>query len=234
MSEKVENAKQVRLDSTVTATDILPHADNSLLWDCVRIMVRHIGKGFELSLVPLTLDWVNHSRAAKKRAFEIRYVRGEKKHKRLMEAMPARTTLNRLKRGVLKIWRFTRSGEWPLYRWSKATGFTTNSETFVQALKPAFLLLNVLMGRNGVTGRGWSIMNSASGFLYMLSRLRLSHFHLWQPSNLLPTNIRPSISSSIVETHSAFCGNSFPSETALPWRPTSLEESLSTYAHGLY
>ena len=79
----MENAKQVRLDSTVTATDIHPPTDNSLLWDCVRIMLRHIGKGFELSLVPLTLDWVNHSRAAKKRAFEIRYVRGDKKRKRL-------------------------------------------------------------------------------------------------------------------------------------------------------
>ena len=83
MGEKMENAKQVRLDSTVTATDIHPPTDNSLLWDCVRMMVRQIEKGFELSLVPLTLDWVNHSRAAKKRAHEIRYVKGDKKRRQL-------------------------------------------------------------------------------------------------------------------------------------------------------
>lgn len=83
VSEKMENGKQVRLDSTVTATDIHPPTDNSLLWDCVRIMVRQITEGFGVSLTPLPLDWTNHSRAAKKRAFEIRYVRGDKKRKQL-------------------------------------------------------------------------------------------------------------------------------------------------------
>lgn len=87
MGEKMENAKQVRLDSTVTATDIHPPTDNSLLWDCVRIMVRQIKEGIELSLVPLTFEWVNHSRAAKKRAFEIRYVRGEKKRRKLYKKL---------------------------------------------------------------------------------------------------------------------------------------------------
>src|SRR6202142_2219005 len=41
--EKVEVGKVARLDSTVTAALLHEPSDSSLLWDAVRVMVRHIG-----------------------------------------------------------------------------------------------------------------------------------------------------------------------------------------------
>jgi IS5 family transposase len=71
--EKVENGKVVRVDSTVTAALLHPPSDSSLLWDGVRVMVRLLGQADALGS---TVRWRNRRRAAKKRAYAIRFLRG--------------------------------------------------------------------------------------------------------------------------------------------------------------
>jgi IS5 family transposase len=39
-NEQVERGEKVRIDSTVTETDIHAPSDSTLLWDSVRVMVR--------------------------------------------------------------------------------------------------------------------------------------------------------------------------------------------------
>jgi transposase, IS5 family len=73
--EKVESGEVIRLDSTVT--DALMHApsDSSLLWDGVRVMARMLKSAEGLVCGP-KIVWRNRGRAAKRRAFAIRYTRG--------------------------------------------------------------------------------------------------------------------------------------------------------------
>jgi IS5 family transposase len=71
--ERVESGKVVRVDSTATAALIHPPSDSSLLWDAVRVITRLLERADALgSIVP----WHDHRRAAKKRAFAIRFTRG--------------------------------------------------------------------------------------------------------------------------------------------------------------
>lgn len=74
--EKVENGKVVRVDSTVTAALIHPPSDSSLLWDAVRVMVRLLEQADALGS---TVPWRDRRRAAKKRAYAIRFTRGRPK-----------------------------------------------------------------------------------------------------------------------------------------------------------
>ena len=71
---RIEPAKVVRLDSTVTAALMHDPSDSSLLWDAVRVMTRLLNEADALS--GGTVVWRNHRRAAKKRARAIQFTRG--------------------------------------------------------------------------------------------------------------------------------------------------------------
>jgi IS5 family transposase len=76
--EKVELGEKVRIDSTVTETDIHAPTDSSLLWDGVRVMVRLLKSAQSMPGLP-TIEFRNHQRRAKKRARAIIYTRGKDK-----------------------------------------------------------------------------------------------------------------------------------------------------------
>jgi len=80
--DKVENGRMLRIDSTVTETDIHAPTDSSLLWDGVRTLVRLLKQAQELPGAP-ELKWRNHQRLAKKRMRAIIYTRGKDKKARL-------------------------------------------------------------------------------------------------------------------------------------------------------
>jgi IS5 family transposase len=71
--ERLESGKVVRVDSTVTAALLHEPSDSSLLWDCVRVMVRLLQRADALACAGA---WRDHHRAAKGRARAIQYVRG--------------------------------------------------------------------------------------------------------------------------------------------------------------
>jgi len=76
--EKVELGKKIRIDSTVTETDIHAPTDSTLLWDCVRVMVRLLEAAQSLPGAP-RIEFRNHRRRAKQRARAIIYTRGKDK-----------------------------------------------------------------------------------------------------------------------------------------------------------
>ena len=76
--ERVELGKKVRIDSTVTETDIHAPTDSSLLWDGVRVMVRLLAAAQSMPGTP-EIEYRNHQRRAKKRARAIIYTRGKDK-----------------------------------------------------------------------------------------------------------------------------------------------------------
>ena len=82
--EKIEQANTIRIDSTVTETTIHPPTDSSLLWDCMRVMVRLLEQAGELPGAP-QLHYRNHLRVAKKRARAIVYMRGQDKKAQLYQ-----------------------------------------------------------------------------------------------------------------------------------------------------
>lgn len=97
--ERLESGKVVRVDSTVTAALIHEPSDSSLLWDCVRVMVRLLQQADALGSTSL---WHDHCRAAKKRARAIEYTRGRPnrvKHYRDLLKI-TRTTLSYLKKAA--------------------------------------------------------------------------------------------------------------------------------------
>jgi IS5 family transposase len=73
---RVESGKVVRVDSTVTAALMHEPSDSSLLWDCVRVMVRLLDAADALGGA---VAWHDHRRAAKKRTQAIQYARGRAK-----------------------------------------------------------------------------------------------------------------------------------------------------------
>jgi IS5 family transposase len=75
----MERGRKVRVDCTVTETDIHPPSDSSLLWDCVRVLVRLMRRGRELVDVPFT----DHSRRAKRRWVGIQNARSRRERVRL-------------------------------------------------------------------------------------------------------------------------------------------------------
>lgn len=72
---KIERGEKIRIDSTVTESDIHEPTDSSLLWDSVRVMVRLLEAAREFAGKP-KFDYHNHSRVAKKRAHKIFHTRG--------------------------------------------------------------------------------------------------------------------------------------------------------------
>lgn len=78
--EKIELAKTIRIDSTVCDSDVHEPTDSSLLWDCVRVMVRLILEAVKLPGVT-GFNFRNHTRVAKKRAHQILNTKGMEKDK---------------------------------------------------------------------------------------------------------------------------------------------------------
>jgi IS5 family transposase len=76
--EKVETGKKLRIDSTVTETDIHAPSDSTLLWDSVRVMVRLLEAAQSMQGTP-AIGFRNHRRRAKRRARSILYTRGQDK-----------------------------------------------------------------------------------------------------------------------------------------------------------
>jgi IS5 family transposase len=78
MREKVEQGRKVRIDSTVTETNIHEPSDSTLLWDAVRVLTRLLeqaaaGAGFTV--------WTDHTKRAKRRMLGIQ--RAASKEKRV-------------------------------------------------------------------------------------------------------------------------------------------------------
>lgn len=100
--ERLESGKVVRVDSTVTAALIHEPSDSSLLWDCVRVMVRLLQQADSLGS---TIPWHDHCRAAKKRARVIEYTRGRPKRLQHYRALLriARNTLDYLQQAAAQL-----------------------------------------------------------------------------------------------------------------------------------
>lgn len=78
--QKIEKGRTVRIDSTVTETNIHAPTDSSLLWDCVRTTVRLLSQ-LKKAESPEKLYYCDHSRSAKRLAYQIQYARGTKNKK---------------------------------------------------------------------------------------------------------------------------------------------------------
>ncbi|AGA09869.1 ISNCY-like element ISRm17 family transposase [Sinorhizobium meliloti] len=100
--ERLESGRVVRVDSTVTAALIHEPSDSSLLWDCVRVMVRLLQQA---DSVGSTIPWHDHCRAAKKRARVIEYTRGRPKRVQHYRALLriARNTLDYLQQAAAQL-----------------------------------------------------------------------------------------------------------------------------------
>lgn len=70
----IEKARKVRVDCTVTETNIHQPSDSEQLWDCVRVLARGLRRGGELT----EIDFVDHTRRAKRRRLGIRTAKNKK------------------------------------------------------------------------------------------------------------------------------------------------------------
>ena len=66
----IEKGRMVRIDSTVTETNIHPPSDSQLLWVCVRVSVRLL-KGFQACFAPGGFHFCDCSRSTKRKAYQI-------------------------------------------------------------------------------------------------------------------------------------------------------------------
>jgi transposase, IS5 family len=76
IEKKIEDGKSVRHDTTVAQTDIARPCDSRLLNDCVRVLSRHLERLREVA-PELSFAYHNHTRAAKKRAYQIAVGKGK-------------------------------------------------------------------------------------------------------------------------------------------------------------
>ena len=67
----VEPGRKVRVDTTVTKTNIHPPTDSSLLWDCIRVLTRLLGRAATV----VSVRCQDHRRRAKRRWSDIMYTR---------------------------------------------------------------------------------------------------------------------------------------------------------------
>ena len=81
--ERFEKGDMLRIDSTVTDTDIHAPTDSSLLWDCVRTLIRLLEKAEKLTVKKIR--WVKHKLGAKRKWHQIFNTRGQKKKVPLYE-----------------------------------------------------------------------------------------------------------------------------------------------------
>lgn len=78
--KKVENGNKIRIDSTVTETNIHHPSDNSLLWDSVRVIIRLLELAEDLDGAPV-IRYCDRRRKAKMLSFSIRTVKEKKRRK---------------------------------------------------------------------------------------------------------------------------------------------------------
>ena len=76
----LESGKKTRTDCTVVDANIHAPSDNSLLWDCVRVLMRLLDSGKELA-PSLSWDFEDVRKLAKRLSFAIEYPRGSKEAK---------------------------------------------------------------------------------------------------------------------------------------------------------
>ena len=76
----IEKGRMVRIDSTVTETNIHAPSDSSLIWDCVRVSVRLLSR-FKEALEAKHFHFCDRSRATKRKAYAIAFnkVRSKKR-----------------------------------------------------------------------------------------------------------------------------------------------------------
>lgn len=74
-SSGVESGDRVRVDSTVTRTNVPSPSDSGLLWDGVRVLTRLLAQARE-AFGAQTVPFCDHRRSAKRRALEVRTQRG--------------------------------------------------------------------------------------------------------------------------------------------------------------
>jgi IS5 family transposase len=72
----IEKGRKVRVDSTVVETNIHEPSDSSLLWDCVRTLIRLMKEAVELGVADLAFS--DRTRRAKRRAHEIQRAKGHR------------------------------------------------------------------------------------------------------------------------------------------------------------
>ncbi len=84
-TQKIEKGDVIRIDSTVTDTNIHEPTDSGLLWDSVRTIVRLMDKAVELT--ESSIPWVSHRHGAKKRMHEIFNTKGIAKKVPLYESL---------------------------------------------------------------------------------------------------------------------------------------------------
>jgi IS5 family transposase len=77
--EGVEDGHKVRTDCTVMQANIHEPTDSSLLWDCVRVLVRHVERAQACVAVP----FVDHTRRAKRRFIGINNAKKQADRERL-------------------------------------------------------------------------------------------------------------------------------------------------------
>lgn len=98
--EGIEKGRMVRIDSTVTETNIHAPTDSALLWDCIRVMVHQLS-AVKDALTPGCFHFCHHSRAAKKRMRQIEYSRGANKTRLYKEPLKlTRQTRSYLMQGL--------------------------------------------------------------------------------------------------------------------------------------
>jgi IS5 family transposase len=77
----IENGREVRMDCTVVCSDIHEPLDSSLLWDCVRVLIRILLLGRE-RFEPLGIRVTDHRKRAKRRMLGIMNAKKEKLRKK--------------------------------------------------------------------------------------------------------------------------------------------------------
>lgn len=77
--EKVERGGKVRIDSTVTETNIHEPSDSTLLWDCVRVLTRLLKQARTAGFTA----WRDHTKRAKRRMLGVQRAKNKEKRKPL-------------------------------------------------------------------------------------------------------------------------------------------------------
>lgn len=78
--EKVEQGRKVRIDSTVTETNIHEPSDSTLLWDSVRVLTRLLEQA---QTVAGFTTWTDHTKRAKRRMLGVQRAKNKEKRKPL-------------------------------------------------------------------------------------------------------------------------------------------------------
>jgi IS5 family transposase len=86
LSSDLESREQVRIDSTVVATNVHDPSDSSLLCDGVRILTRQMAKAKQSLKVP-GIRFTDHRKAARRLARQVFYTRGVARKKPLYEGL---------------------------------------------------------------------------------------------------------------------------------------------------